>query len=57
MVRSIVPELSQGKPTPPLLGSVVNKAVQEHLDALINTFTLPVSLGMVGCGKLQLGSQ
>ena len=53
MTASVVPKLHKREPLNPLRWAGMNKATEERLQALINSFCLAIGLWMVGSTQLE----
>jgi hypothetical protein len=53
----IIPEFNDNQPLLLFLETRVNKAMKKRFQTLINSFSLVVSLRMIGCAHFQAGSR
>ena len=53
MSRSIIPILSRAQPIQPFGGARVDETAEEHLETLVDTLRLPVSLRVITCTHAQ----
>jgi hypothetical protein len=56
VIASVVPKFRQGKPLTPFLQAGMNKAVEVCFEALVDPFSLPISLRMVSRAHPKLSS-